>query len=276
MKRTLILLFFSALTAFAAQPFFFIQMSDPQFGMQTDNRDFAQETASFEFAIATANRLKPAFVVITGDLVNKAGDSAQIAEYKRIAAKLDPAIKLYSVPGNHDVGNEPTPESLAAYRKNIGPDYYTFRCGELLGVVLNASLIQHPDKAQQEYEKQLSWLREQLDRAKRDGVRVVVFQHQSWFLRSPDEADEYFNIPVERRKLYLSLFHEHGVRYVFAGHYHRNSDGRDGDLEMITTGPAGKPLEEARSGMRIVIVSDQSIRHSYYDFGLLPNRIDVP
>jgi hypothetical protein len=95
-------------------------------------------------------------------------------------------------------------------------------------------------------------------------------------LRSPDEADEYFNIPVERRKLYLSLFHEHGVRYVFAGHYHRNSDGRDGDLEMITTGPAGKPLEEARSGMRIVIVSDQSIRHSYYDFGLLPNRIDVP
>jgi serine/threonine-protein phosphatase CPPED1 len=275
MKRTLFLLFFPALAAFAAQPFFFIQMSDPQFGMHTDNRDFAQETASFEFAIATANRLKPAFVVITGDLVNQAGDSAQIAEYKRIAAKLDPAIKLYSAPGNHDVGNEPTPESLEAYRKNIGPDYYTFRSGGMLGIVLNGSLIQHPDKARQEYEEQLAWLREQLDRGKREGIRIVVFQHQSWFLKSPDEADEYFNIPLERRRLYLSLFHQYGIRYLFAGHYHRNSGGRDGDLEMITTGPVGKPLGEAHSGMRIAIVSDEGIRNTYFDFGVLPNRVEL-
>src|SRR5689334_18996102 len=81
----------------------FIQMSDPQFGMYTKDQSFAHETANFEFAIATANRLKPAFVVITGDLINKAGDRAQAAEYKRISAKLDPAIRLFSVPGNHDV-----------------------------------------------------------------------------------------------------------------------------------------------------------------------------
>jgi hypothetical protein len=51
----------------AAPPFFFLQLSDPQFGMFTADKDFAQETANFEFAIATANRLKPAFVVVTGD-----------------------------------------------------------------------------------------------------------------------------------------------------------------------------------------------------------------
>src|SRR5436190_258702 len=44
----------------AAQPFFFIQLSDPQFGMFTGNKDFAQETANFEFAVAAINRLKPA------------------------------------------------------------------------------------------------------------------------------------------------------------------------------------------------------------------------
>ena len=49
----------------------FIVMSDPQFGMFTQNRNFEHETANFEFAIATANRLKPAFVVVDGDLVNK-------------------------------------------------------------------------------------------------------------------------------------------------------------------------------------------------------------
>ena len=34
----------------AAEPFFFIQLSDPQFGMFTANKGFAQETANFEFA----------------------------------------------------------------------------------------------------------------------------------------------------------------------------------------------------------------------------------
>ena len=79
-----------------------------------------------KMAIATANRLKPAFVIVTGDLVNKAGDAAQIAEYRRIAARLNPAIPLYPVAGNHDLENTPTPDTVAAYEKTFGPDHYTF------------------------------------------------------------------------------------------------------------------------------------------------------
>ena len=94
-----------AVSTFAAEPFFFIQLSDPQFGMFTNNKDFVQETANFEFAVASINRLKPAFVVITGDLVNKPGDRAQIAEFHRIAAKVDPKIRVYNVVGNHDISN---------------------------------------------------------------------------------------------------------------------------------------------------------------------------
>ena len=104
--RPLLLSLSLAAAALAQRPFFFIQMSDPQFGMYADNRGFEHETANFEFAIATANRLKPAFVVVTGDLVNRPGDEVQIAEYKRIAARIDPAVRLYSVPGNHDVGTD--------------------------------------------------------------------------------------------------------------------------------------------------------------------------
>jgi len=107
------------------QPIFFVQMSDPQFGMYTNNHGFAQETANFEFAIANVNRIHPAFVVVTGDLVNKSADAGQLAEYKRITRQLDSAIPLYSLPGNHDLGNSPTVASLKAYRQNIGPDYYT-------------------------------------------------------------------------------------------------------------------------------------------------------
>jgi serine/threonine-protein phosphatase CPPED1 len=94
---------------------FFIQMSDPQFGMYTNNVGFKQETANLEFAIATANRLHPAFIVITGDLTNKPGDAAQIAEYLRVTHEIDPQIPVYNVAGNHDVGNIPTHESLVPW-----------------------------------------------------------------------------------------------------------------------------------------------------------------
>ncbi len=254
-----------------AVPPTFIQMSDPQFGMYTANKDFVHETANFEFAIATANRLKPAFVVITGDLINDGRDAAQAGEYKRIAAKLNPAIKLYSVPGNHDVGNEPTAESLARYRERMGPDYYTFRSGEMEGIVLNSNLEKGAEKVPAEASKMEAWLKTQLAEAQRAGVKqVIVFQHIPFFLTQPDEADQYFNIPKEARARYLAILHQYGVKQVFAGHLHHNSEGKDGDLEMFTTGPVGMPLEGGKSGMRLVVVKGGAVVQKYYDFGELP------
>ena len=253
--------------------FFFVQMADPQFGMFTKNRDFAQETANYEFAIATANRLKPRFVIVCGDLVNKPGDQAQIEEYRRISAKLDPSIRLYHVAGNHDVGNEPTPQTLADYRERFGPDYYSFQEGSIYGIVLNSSLIHSPGNAMGELEKQESWLRAELTKAKSSGFQhIVIFQHHPFFLERGDEPDQYFNIPLVRRTPLLDLFRQAGVKHLFAGHYHRNAHGWDGNIEMVTTGPVGMPLGGARSGLRIVEVSEQGIRHQYYEFGALPNQ----
>lgn len=260
-----------------AQEFSFAVLSDPQFGMYTDNRDFAQETANFEFAIATMNRLHPAFVVVCGDLTNKAGDSGQIAEYQRIAKRLDRSIPMYNVAGNHDVGNQPTAESLAAYRNSYGRDYYTFRQGNLEGIVLNSSLIQHPEHAAAEAAQQEAWLDKELQAAQRDGVgRVVVFQHIPWFLQTADEADQYFNIPTVIRSRYLALFEKYGVHEVFAGHYHRNAEGRSAGIHMTTTGPVGKPIGPDPSGIRIVTVNASSVESQYYGLGNLPNTLSKP
>jgi 3',5'-cyclic AMP phosphodiesterase CpdA len=94
---------------------------------------------------------------MSGDLVNKPGDKAQIEEYLRITHKLDPSIPLYNIAGNHDVGNIPTPESLAAYRPTFGEDYYSFYNGPMEGVVLNSSIIQHPEKVMDEEVRQREW-----------------------------------------------------------------------------------------------------------------------
>jgi len=278
-RMTLRFLFLIVLLALRAQPSdvnFFLQLSDPQFGMFADNKDFRQETINFEFAIATANRLRPKFVVICGDLINQAGDAAQTAEFHRIAAKLDPAIKLYNVAGNHDVENQPTPATLAAYREKFGPDYYSFRSGDLAGFVLNSSLIAAPAKAQAEADRQEAWLKAELAKPRPEGVRHrVIFQHHSWFLEKADEPDQYFNIPAAPRKRYLKLFHDSGVTHVFAGHYHRTAYGRDGALDMITTGPVSKPLGKEPSGLRIVVWTDAGIEHQYYGLGSIPHEVPV-
>jgi 3',5'-cyclic AMP phosphodiesterase CpdA len=253
----------------------FIQMSDPQFGMYSKDQNFVHETANFEFAIANANRLLPAFVVVTGDLINQASNDAQAAEYKRISAKLDSRIKLFSVPGNHDVENEPTAESLARYRKRLGPDYYTFRIGDIAGIVLNSNLERGGTRSvPEEAAKMEKWFASELARAKSSGApHIIVFQHIPFFLKDPGEPDDYFNIPPDVRARYIKLMQQYGVKNVFAGHYHRNSEGRDGNLEMVTTGPVGMPLENARSGFRIVTVTNGSVTNKYFDFGGLPDTL---
>jgi len=258
----------------AAEPFFFIQLSDPQFGMFTANKDFVQETANFEFAVASINRLKPAFVVITGDLVNKPGDSAQIDEFHRIAAKI--TVPVYNVVGNHDIENVPTPATIAAYTNAFGPDHYTFHHDGFVGIVLNSIIIHSPQQTTNHLAIQDAWLRAELERARAAGAQhIVVFQHHPWFLASATETNQYFNIPSERRAPHLALFHEFGVKYLFSGHYHRNALARDGDLEAVTTGPVGMPQGGDKSGLRVVIVRDDLIEHRYYHFGEIPNRIDL-
>ena len=66
------------------------------------------------------------------------------------------------MPGNHDVGNEPTAETLAHYRERFGPDYYTFRVGEMAGLVLNSNLEKGAEKVPAEAAKMESWLRNEL------------------------------------------------------------------------------------------------------------------
>ena len=254
----------------------FIQMSDPQFGMFLKDAGFPHETANFDFAIATANRLRPAFVVITGDLVNSRENTAEIAEFQRIAAKLAPGIRLFNVPGNHDLGNEPTPESLAAYRERFGRDYYTFRIGDIAGFVVDSSLLKAPANTAADAAKMEAWLKTELAKAKADGVKnLIVFQHIPPFMKDPNEPESYDSFPLETRVRYLKLLHEFGVKHLFAGHYHATVETRDGDLEIHITGPVGMPLRGGKSGMRIVSVKGASVSHQYFDFGMLPETLEL-
>jgi 3',5'-cyclic AMP phosphodiesterase CpdA len=247
------------------QPFFFIQMSDPQFGMFPTNGDIFQETQLFEKAIAHANRLLPAFVVITGDLVNNPCNEKQLAAGLHAIQKFDKSVPFYLLPGNHDIGDTPTEQTLSWYRKNIGKDWYSFNYGQWHFIGLNSCIIAQDQRVLQDVEKQWDWLNDDLKQTVSDNnLNIAVFMHHPLFLDNPEEADDYFNITEHARQVYLNLFQKYGVKTIFTGHLHQNNLAANSQLEVITTGPVGMPLGSAYSGLRIVKVYDNCIKHKYF------------
>lgn len=264
------------------EPFFFFVLADPQLGMYTGNKGFEHESKNLETVIAAANKLHPAFVIVCGDLINKAQDRAQITGYLQIVGRLDTQIHLYNVAGNHDVGNAPTPALLAAYRKTFGSDHYSFRVDDLEGIVLDSQLISNPSKAPAAARQQKAWLKTALTQAQSQHVRqIVVFQHIPWFLRSPGEKTSYYSsvevteIPRVVRLHYLEMFHHFGVHNLFAGHYHRNAHGTYRDIQMITVGPVGKPLGKDPSGFGIVVVRKNGLEYTYVPLTSIPERVNL-
>jgi 3',5'-cyclic AMP phosphodiesterase CpdA len=266
----------SLAVAQSQQPWFFAVLSDPQFAMDAKDKNFTQETANLEFVVANLNRLHPRFVVICGGLVNRIAEPAEIAEYKRVVHELDPSIPVYYVAGNHDVGDIPTAATIGGFRASIGPAYFTFSADGMHGVVLDSNLIRAPQEDPKAAGQKEVWLKRILARSRSDPARqIVVFQHIPYFDKAADEVDNYFNIPEPARRKYLDLLKDAGVRYVFAGHLHRNAIAKDGPLTEVVTGAVGMPLGGSLSGFRIVVVDGQDLHPVWYCLAGIPNQVDL-
>ena len=218
-----------------SDPFFFIQLSDPQLGFIDDNRSYARETELMELFTDAINRLRPAFVVVTGDMVHDLNDAGQVAEFDRLIARIDPAIPVYFTPGNHDVGNEARDRLVEAYIKKYGYDRFAFahRGAYLIGLNTPVVWADCPDRER----KQWRWLAAKLKRSRRYG-RTIVLGHHPFFLESADEKDRYENIPSVRRGKYLDLFARYGVDCYLSGHLHFCASGSFGGVRFHTAGAA--------------------------------------
>jgi len=260
--------------------YFFLQLADTQYGMFSGNKGFEKEAVLSQQAVKHINRLRPRYVIVCGDLTNATPKhpryDAQVSQYKRDFSEIDEDIPLVCVCGNHDIGNRPTPASIDIYKKNFGDDYFAFWVGGAFNIVLNSSVLKDPSGAPKILDAQYEWLDQQLEDAqKAEAKHIFIFQHHPLFLTQPDEDDQYFNIPLVRRTPLVKKLQQADVRAVFAGHYHRNSHGRAGTMEMITTGPVGMPFGKATSGFRIVTVHEDHIQHQYYGLDDVPQTIDL-
>jgi 3',5'-cyclic AMP phosphodiesterase CpdA len=267
---TLLILILVSAHAQENKSWFFIQLTDTQFGMFDANKGFAKETELYEKAVNGINKLKPDFVVITGDLVNDEYDRSQVAEFKRITAKINKDIPVYYVPGNHDIGQSPTQKEIDQFISDYGYDRFSFTHKNGLFIGLNSCLIKSntPDL---EY-IQLTWLKNELEKG-RNSKHIILFTHYPFFIKTFDEPETYSNIAIETRTKYLEIFKENDVDAVFAGHLHKNASAKYGEIEMITTNAAGKPLGSDSSGFRIVKVYGNKIETEFCSLDEIPESV---
>lgn len=250
-------------------PFFFLQLSDPQFGFIDNNKSISAETEAMNKAVTAINQLKPPFVVITGDFVNNSKSKEQIAAYKSMIAQIDSSVKVYMIPGNHDIGKV-SRASIDNYKKNYGETHFSFRYGDCAFIGIDSNIIKEEDKEREEV--QFKWLEQELQKTK-DARFKFVFTHCSVFLKRMDEPVNYSNFSLPMREKYVRLFQKYGVNAIFAGHLHNNAYGKVGDMEMITIGPVGKVLGTGYQGMNLVKVYPDRFISEFIALNQFPKEV---
>ncbi len=254
------------------KPYFFIQVTDTQFGMYSGNKDFKKESELYTKVVEAINRLDPDFVVFTGDLVNEKDNRDQIDEFKRLTAGIEQGIPLYYSPGNHDIGQAPGQADIDKFISDYGHDRFSVKHKGSLFIGLNSCLIK--SKAPDMENIQFNWLRQELSDGK-EAIHSVLFTHYPFFIKRHREPETYSNIPRDIRKKYLKLFKENEVDAVLAGHLHNNSSAKYRDMDMITTSASGKPLGSAQPGLRVIKVFSDKIESVYYSIEEIPETIPL-
>ncbi len=249
-------MFFAALAALALvscgpKELVFIQMSDPQIGFRDKTEGYVKSDSLMKLAVEAVNRIKPAMVIITGDLVNNTADSLQKAVYLKNIAAIDKKVKVYALPGNHDM----RPWTQEHYDEFIGFNGYdrfsvTVKGNAFIG--FDSCCIK--DSIAVKEAEQLEWLQAELTKAQ--GCKnIFLFTHCPIYREDINEDEDYFNFSKIKRVEYLSMFQLFGVDAVFAGHTHKDYVSSYGDIRLITAGPVGAPLHGGFSGLNVVKVA---------------------
>jgi len=243
-----------------SEPFFFIQLADPQMGFK-EHGQIERSVRLLGEAVDAINRLEPAFVLVTGDMVSHWNDSTELAAYDSLMACIKPGIKVYHVPGNHDYRpfREDGVGSDAAYLERYGYDHFDFVYDGSLFLGYNSCFIKDGDTAKEE--AQYEWMVATLEKYKGKVNHIFITAHCSMILEAPDEEEQYFNFQAPYREKYLKLCRDYGVDAVFTGHYHRPRFVEHDGTQHITCTASGFPLGDGFSAINVVSVTPEAFSY---------------
>ncbi len=231
------------------------------------------------------------FVLSSGDLTKdgeKINHEKVAEQFQRL---VDAGIKVYVVPGNHDVdnplavryvgdGTEPvenvSEEEFAEIYKNCGygdaimrdPDTLSYVAEPEDGLWLVALDTNEYEKNKPDTEEvwagelvqsQIDWLEGVLAQAAEKGKAVIVLEHHGIVEHWEGQSKLHPDYLLSDYKYVGKLLTSYGVRLAFTGHYHAQDisledNGSEGFIYDLETGS----LSTAPCSMRFCTISDNT------------------
>ncbi len=219
-----------------------VQISDThivQKGEDVERENWLKE------AITEINRLRPDFVVVTGDLVELPSDEAY-QNYVTIMSELD--APLYSVIGNHDDNSAANPADYAdLYRKYVDRStYYSFDWREYHLVVLDSVAPGKHSGTFHVPEDQLDWLKKDLSKA--GDKKILMFSHH------PPTGERF---DVHDYDDLRDIMKDYNVKALYSAHLHGKplEEFIDNTYFINTGATSSFPLDGSELGYRVNLMS---------------------
>lgn len=206
--------------------------------MESDGKDTIQSALIAQAFVDDMLKLKPDAVVITGDLTLN-GEVQSHEELRELMGKLkDIGIEVYVMTGNHDV-------NMTAYRytsdgveevpsfgsQQFEDHWWDFGYGNALSqdrwsnsyiAELNEktwllSVDSNTGSKGTIRKSTLDWIEENLEKAQKEGIRVVSATHQNLFVHNENFVWGY---QLNNAAALIELYEKYGVEVNLSGHLH--------------------------------------------------------
>lgn len=222
------------------------------------------------------------FILLGGDIIEKPNNATQ---YTLFDSAMTTTLPWYPMPGNHDVGTDPTEIRMDKISAWIGRGYgrgphnrefYGIAVDSLAALfVLNsqAPISNDPD-ARARADQQLAEM-DSFFTAHAWARQKLVCSHIPLFIKTRNEADSYFNVPTVYRNRILALMDKHGVKYYLAGHRHESGVSESGGITVFSQTSLSFQLgTEHRRGYYVFTVTRDTVQRGFFPL-VPPDRPDI-
>jgi 3',5'-cyclic AMP phosphodiesterase CpdA len=216
-------------------------------------RRLQQLTDNFRRVGEHIDATRPDLVINSGDLAFDAPTSRDDLLFAKALHDALP-VPCRHLPGNHDIGDNPTAVSPAPkqpateqhrlnYLAVIGEDRWRFDEAGWCFIGLNSLIMNTGIESEA---GQFDWLASELGRV--NGRPVALFLHKPLFQAAPDDPETAETavryVPQPRRKDLIEMFAAVDLRLVASGHIHQRRDFSFGHTRHVWAPSAGFTLPE--------------------------------
>ncbi len=215
----------------------FVQASDIHFAATPeefreafyDRAMAVQPQGILDAMAAEINSVAPDFVILTGDQVadSKTPELGLVEAWTSyIAEQLVPSLDApaRAVVGNHEIVRDPAIDR-AIFEQSFGPTYYAFDCEGVHCIVLDPHTLTGTSLSYTVSERQLTWLRADLESAGRQQP-ILVFCHE------PSSNWAKNEIMGEVKTILANA----GIAALITGHWHLNFELQTEPYLELTSG----------------------------------------